>query len=55
MTFSSSSIPGFAAALLFWQLAAYALTRSPLNVISLTAVATAAYFLGALLDPDAQW
>jgi hypothetical protein len=57
MTFNPYSIPGFAAALLFWLLAAYALTRSPVSVISLAAVATevatAAYFLGQAMQANA--
>src|SRR3712207_5431546 len=56
--FNSYSVPGFAAALLFWLLAAYVLTRGQLGPISLltvlTQVATAAYFLGQAMQANAS-
>ena len=55
--FNPYSVPGFAASLLFWLLAVYVLTRSPLSPISATAVlaqvATAAYFLGQAMQANA--
>src|SRR5439155_4057253 len=56
--FNWSSLPTFAAMLLFWLLAAYVLTRSPRSAISLTAVAaqvaTACYLLGTGMSANAE-
>jgi hypothetical protein len=55
--FNWSTVPTLAAALLFWLLAAYVLTRGPRNVISLAAVvavaSTAAFLLGEALEANA--
>jgi hypothetical protein len=55
--FNPYSVPGFAASLLFWLLAAYVLTRGPLSLVSGMAaaaqVATAVYFLGQGMQANA--
>src|SRR5687767_7365923 len=56
--FTWTSLPTFAAMLLFWLLAAYVLTRSPRSAVSWTAVAaqiaTGCYLLGQGMQANAQ-